>query len=109
MEKISEVLALIDANGGDENLVGIQFDNSIFVYFDTEDTKFDRSKNLESVGGVDYIVQEQMMYSKPNGKLDIPMKEYHPVDLAQAWLFIKDAQKRPWMQTSRFLMENYNG
>ena len=109
MEKISEVLAVIDANGGDEHLIGIQFDNSIFAYFDTEETKFDRSKNLESVGGIDYVVQTSLMYSKPNGKLDIPTKDYHPVDLIQGLVFIEDAEKRPYLQTSRFLMETYGG
>lgn len=109
MEKISDVTSLIDANGGDDHLVGIQFDNSIFVYFDTEDTKFDRSKNLVSIGGVDYVVQNQLMYSKPYGKQDIKMKEFHPIDLAQAWLFIEDVNKRPYMQIDRFLMEDYRG
>lgn len=107
MTTISEVTALLDANGGDDALVGIQFDNSIFGYFDTEDRKFDRSKNLVSIGGIDYVVIHDKMNSKPFGRPDIDMKTYHPVDMIQVLLFIEDVKKRPYMQVDRFLQENY--
>ena len=107
MTSISEVTALLDANGGDDALIGIQFDNSIFGYFDTEDRKFDRSKNLVSIGGIDYVMIEDVMNSKPFGRLDLKIKSYHPIDMIQVLLFIEDVNKRPYMQVDRFLQERY--
>ena len=105
METKDQLLALIDANGGDDHVIGIQFDNSIFGYFDTDDTKFDRSKNIETINGVDYVVMPYMMYSKPRGERTIAMKSYHPIGMIQVMQFVEDVGKRPYIQTNRFIQE----
>lgn len=106
MDKVSDFIDLIDENGGDENIVGVQMDNAIFLPFN-EDIKFDRTKHLKKIGDVDYIVYPSLMYSKPNGLQDIEMVSYHPIDLIQTVVFIKDASKRPYIDNWRFVNQNF--
>lgn len=99
----ADIIALLDEAGGDEYLVGIMYDNTVFDRFDKPDEPFKRDEMLKTIGGIDYVVHPGAFYNKKTGLRDIESFEYHPSDMIQAIILMKDPEDKKYLDGKQFV------